>query len=90
MNKEDLTIAFQLTEYGFSDQLVIIFGNVGLNRQAFFGRGFHSAHIPYSHQGHVEGAGDGGGAQGEDIYLLPHLFEVFLMGDTKALLFVND
>jgi hypothetical protein len=38
----------------------------------------------------MKGAGYGGGTEGEDIHLPPHLLEMFLMGDAKALLFVND
>ncbi len=38
----------------------------------------------------MEGAGDGGSAEGEDIYLSPHLLEVFLVGYAKALFLIAD
>jgi len=38
----------------------------------------------------VKGAGDGGGAQGEDVNLAALPLEVLLMGNAKALLFIND
>ena len=38
----------------------------------------------------MEGAGYGGSTQGENVYLLSHLFQVFFMGNAKALLFIND
>jgi len=38
----------------------------------------------------MEGAGNGGSAKSKNIYLLPHLLKVFLMGYAKALLFIND
>ncbi len=90
MHEEDLPVSLQFPEYGFPDEPLVSLGDIGLDGQPLFGGRFHGAHIPHSHQRHVQGTGDGGSAEGKNINLPSLLLEVFLVSDAEALLFVND
>jgi hypothetical protein len=62
---------------------------VGLDGTAGGGRRGDQAHFPHAGEGHVEGAGDGGGAEGEHIHLSFEGFDFLLLIDAKPLFFIH-
>jgi hypothetical protein len=62
---------------------------MGHDRQAFFGRGVDGGNIPHTGQRHIQGARDGRCGQCEHIHRSAQLFEMFLVGHPKALLFID-
>ena len=79
----------QLPQDGVPHQAVGILHHVGLHRVALLRRGAQKAHVPDAHHGHVQGAGDGGGRQGEHVDIALHLLDGFLVLDAEALLLVH-
>ncbi len=60
------------------------------HRQTLLRRRLDHADVAYPGQPHIQCAGDRRGSQRQHIDLCAQLFEVFLVGDTKALLLVDD
>ena len=53
VHEKDLAVAFQFTQYGITNQTLVIFRNVGPDRQAVLRRRLHRAHIAHPHQRHM-------------------------------------
>ena len=53
----------------FSDQFLVIFHHIGLDRHSVHRSFFQYAHIPDPDQAHMKGSGDRGGSQGKNIYV---------------------
>ncbi len=89
VDKIDLAVSAQFFSDGFGDNSVIKFGNIGDNGMTLIrGRG-NNADIPYPRQGEMEGPGDRGCCQSQNIHRFPHFFQLFLMPDPEPLLLVK-
>ena len=75
---------------GGKEQIGIVFQNIGSNGLAVGGGIFDDGKIPNPRKGHIEGAGDGGGAHGEHVDPYRKFLDLFFMLDAKALLFIDD
>ena len=53
-------------------------------------RGVDLRNVAHAGQGHIKRARDGRGSEGKDIHFGAQLFEVLLVGDAKALFFIDD
>ena len=79
----------QLPADGVPQDGVVLLQNVGLHRLAAQGGFLQHRHIPDARQGHVQGAGDGGGGEGQHVDALGHLLDALLVGHAEALLLVH-
>ena len=86
----DLTFPRELPDDRLADHLLIVFHDIGLNGHAVAGRLLQDAHIADSHHAHMERAGDRCGRECQNIHILFHLLDLFLVGDAEALLLVHD
>ncbi len=85
----DLAAPVDLPAHGVADHAPVMFDDVGLHRLAVLGRLLQGGHVPDAGQGHIQGPGDGGGGEGEDVHLLAHLLELLLVADAEALFLVH-
>ena len=76
------------TDCVFNDGGVVALDD-GFDGPAIGGRGFDDGHGARPRKGEVEGARDGGGAQGEDIDRGAEFLEAFLVFDAEALFLVD-
>ena len=90
MKKVDLALAGEFAVDGVADDAFIVGADERFGRDPIGGRGFDGAHVFRAHQGEIEGSGNGGSGEGEEIDELKHLFKPFLMQDSEALFFVDD
>ena len=74
MEKKYLAAPLQLTKNCIADDLFVITGHVGLDRQPIRRRGFDNAQLTNADQRHVQGAGDRRRRQTDDIDELAQLF----------------
>ena len=88
--KIHLAAPAQFTQYGVPDHKPAVFGDVGLNGISLFGGAVQHAHIPYSHQGHMQCARNGSSRQGEHVYAAFKLLYALLMRNAEALLFIHN
>ena len=89
VHEVSLPAALQLVLDGALDKFFIEAGDYGLYRHTIFWRGFDHAHVAQPHHGHVQGARNGRGRQGEHIYLFAHLLEALFVAHPEALLFIH-
>ena len=89
MQKEHLAAALDFPQDGFADGVLAVFGDKGFDREAGFRGGVHHAHIAEAGQSHVQGAGNGRGAEGQHIHFLAQLFQGFLVADAETLFLVH-
>ena len=86
----DLPAPGQLPVDGVVDHRGGILHHEGLHRVAVLGRLLQGGHVPQAGQGHVQGAGDGRGGQGQHVHAPGDLLEPLLVADAEALLLVHD
>ena len=80
----------KLLLHGLGKDDVVVFQHKGLHGLPLDGRLFDGGKVPDAAHGHVQGAGDGSGRQGEHVHPDEVLLELFLVFDTEALLLVDD
>ncbi len=90
MDKVDLSSAINFSENGGADEGIIGGGDSRFDGQAFFRWGINDAHIADAGQGHVQRAGNWGGAEGQSINVGFHLFQPLFVHHAETLLFVNN
>ncbi len=90
MHEEHLAAAFHLPQDSLAHQPWAVRPDVSNDRQAFRRRCVDHRNIPHPGKRHVQRAGDGCGSQREHVDFGAQLLEVFLVGHTEALFFVND
>src|SRR6185437_14774574 len=73
-----------------SDQLLIKLRNDRLDCHAVLWRRFDDAHVAQTYKRHIQGSRNGRRTHAEHINRGAHLFQTFLMANTKALLFIYD
>ena len=73
-----------------ADGFFIIFHDKGLNRQAVHRCLLQKAHITNADQAHMQGSRNGRSSKRKNINIGFHLLDLFLMGNAKSLLLVND
>ena len=86
----DLPAARKLFLHGFGQDDVVVFEDEGLHGLALDGRLLDGGQVPDAAHGHVQGAGDGGGRQGQHVHPDEVLLELFLVLDAEPLLLVDD
>jgi len=84
-----LTAAGQFPTDGIPDDGLVVLQHIGLYRLAAHGGLLQHAHVADARQGHVQGAGDGSGGEGEHVDALCHLLDALLVGHAEALLLVH-
>ncbi len=90
VDKKGLAAPLQLPLDGLAHHHLVIFREDRVDGQPLPRRGVDGTHVADAGQAHVQGAGDGGGGEGEDIHLGAQLFELLFVAHAKALLFVDD
>ena len=85
-----LPAAGQLLFHGLGQDHVVVLQHKGLHGLALNGRLLDGGKVPDAAHGHVQGAGDGGGRQGEHVHPDEVLLELFLVLDAEALFLVDD
>ena len=86
----DLTAPGQLLLHGFGEDDVIVFQHERLHRLALDGRLLDGGEVADAAHGHVQGAGDGGGREGQHVHADEVLFQLLLVLDAETLLLVDD
>ena len=86
----DLTAPGQLLLHGLGKDDVVIFQHERLHRLALDGGLFDGGKVADAAHGHVQGAGDGGGREGQHIHADEVLLQLLLVLDAEALLLVDD
>lgn len=87
---EDLSAAIDFGFDGAFDEGGIVTANDSFDGASFSGGGFYNAHGAGAGECHVKGAGDGSGAEGEDVNGGSHFFNAFFLSYAKALFFIDD
>ncbi len=90
VDKIYLTAALHFPPDGVADDFLVIFHDIGLDRQAIFGRSFDDAHIPDPHQRHVQGPGNRRGGEGQYINIGAPFLQPFLLGNPEPLFLVDN
>ena len=85
-----LTIPRHLALNSFPDHLLIVLHDVSLDRHTVMRRLFQHTHVPDSDQAHMQSSRNRRRGQSQHVHVLFHLFNLFLMTDTKPLFLVND
>ena len=86
----DLAPAGEFPHDCLAHQLFIVLHDIGLDRHAVHRRLFQDAHVPDPHHTHMECARNRSCGKSQDIHILLHLLDFFLVGDTEALFLVHD
>ena len=86
----DLAFSGELPHNRFPYHFLVIFHDIGLDRNAAFRRIFENGHIPDPDKAHVKSPGDRRRRQGQNIHIFLHFFDLLFVGDAEALLFVHD
>ncbi len=87
---EDLAAAFEFALDGGADDAFVVGEHVGLDRDAAGGRGLDGGEVARTHEGEVEGAGDGSSTEGEDVYAGEAFFNALFVAHSEALFLVHD
>ena len=74
----------------FPDSLVTVLHDIRLDRQTVLRSLFQNAHIADPRKAHVQRPGDRCCRQREDIHILAHFLDLFLVGHAEALLLIDD
>lgn len=90
VEEEDLAAAFHFAADGVADGAFVVGGDGGGDRESVGWWGVDGGHVAGAHECHVEGAGDGGCGECEDVDLAEEFFKFFFMGDSEALFFIDD
>jgi hypothetical protein len=90
VQEEDLASAIEFALDGVADDAFVVGGDDGFDGEPVLGWSFDGAHVARAGESEVERAGDGSGAEREDVDKAAHLFERFLVSDAEALFFVDD
>ena len=85
-----LAVPCQLTVDCLTHHLLIVFHHIGLDGHPVHRRFLQHTHIPYACQTHMKRPGNRRGCQGEYIYIFLQVLDLFLMGNAKPLLLVNN
>src|SRR2546430_7312856 len=85
-----LAAALQFALDDLFDQVVVVGGDEGLDRQRLLRRSLDHGEIAYARQRHVQRARDRRGGQRQYIHRRPQLLELLLLHDAEALLLVED
>src|SRR5206468_9237738 len=87
---EDLAAAVKLALNGVANDPLVVLRDDGLDGQAIVGRSLDGAHVARAGERQVKRAGNGSGAESEDVHEAAEQLEFFLVHDPKALLLIND
>ena len=86
---EDLAAPVELLADRTADGLLILGGQVGLDRTAQGRRRGDQAHLPHPRKAHVKRPRDWRGTQGEHVDVFAQGFDLFLLVDAETLLFID-
>lgn len=90
VQEKDLPAAVDFVIDGFANDAFVVTADGGVDGSAIGRWGVEGGHVPGTEQGEIEGAGDGGGAEGQNVDEAKQLLEFFLMFDAEALFFVDN
>ena len=90
INIVDLSSPRELAADRLPDHLLVIFHDIGLDRDTLLGRLLEDRHIPDPDKAHVECPGDRCRGKREDVDVLPQVLYFLLVGNAEALLLVDD
>jgi len=90
VHEVDLPTAVHLAQDRLADQRLVPLGHKGAHRQTVLRRRVDNAHITDATERHVERPRDRRGREGEHVDLAPHLLQLLLVADAKALFLVDD
>ena len=90
MQVEHLSAAAKLLADGLVDDEIIVLQHVGLHGKPIYGCFIQNGDVPDTAHGHVQGAGNGGGRQGQHVDVPAELLELFLLCHAEPLLLVHD
>ena len=82
--------AAQLTLQRLLNHAVVIFADIGFDRQAVLRRRFDNAHITAVDQRHMQSTRNRCRRKRQNIYAEMPFLDFFLLGNTEALLFINN
>lgn len=90
MEEEGLSAALHLAGDGGADDALVVAADGCLDGYFIRRCGVYGGHVSGAHEGEVEGAGYGGGGEGEEVYAVEEFFEFFFMFYSEALFFIYD
>ncbi len=86
----DLPAPGQLFLHGLGQDDIVVLEDECLHGLALDGRLLDGGQVADAAHGHVQGAGDGGGREGQHIHADEVLFQLLLVLDAEALLLIDD
>ena len=86
----DLAASCDLPGDCFPDSLITVLHDISLDRQTVLWSLLQNAHIADPRKAHVQCPGDRSCRQCEDIHILAHFLDLFLVGHAEALLLIDD
>ena len=89
MDVEDLALPQQLPSDGLGGGRLLELAHVGEDRPPGRRRGVDHRQVADAGEGHLEGAGDGAGRQGQHVHPVGHGLDRLLVADPEALLLVD-
>ena len=90
VQQEHLPAAVHLPQDRLPDELIALLGDVCLDRQPLFRRGFHGRHVSHAGERHVQRSRDRRCAERQDIHLRSHALQALLVNDAEPMLFIDD
>ena len=90
VDEKDLAAPGQLPADGRLDHRFLRPAEIGADGPAVLRRGVDEAQLPEPRQGKLQGPGDGGGGEGQDVHGAPPFLELLLLLHPEALLLVDD
>ena len=73
-----------------ADHLVVVLHDIGLDRNTVHRRLLENAHVADPDKAHMQRSRDRCRRQGQNVHILLHLLDLFLMSHTEPLLLIND
>ena len=85
----DLSAPLNLPPDGVVQNPLVMLQDEGLHRIPVRRRRFNGRHVPNARQGHVQGPGNRGGREGQNIHTFRDLLQPLLVRDAEALLLIH-
>ena len=73
-----------------ADHLVVVLHDVRLDRNTVHRRLLENAHVADPDKAHMKSSRNRRCCQGQNVHILLHLLDLFLMSHTEPLLLIND
>ena len=73
-----------------ADHLVVVLHDIGLDRNTVHRRLLENAHVTDPDKAHMQSPRDRRRCQGQNVHVLLHLLDLFLMSHSEPLLLIDD